>query len=141
MSNSNVPDISILKKDRISSSMQPALEHVNLIKRFEYFLYVKHQIDDDKVIKELELDKFEKDIVELMQNVEFRLQLELYYKILESEEGRVLLDPKDDSNPLYNIEPFYNILKVRFKYEVELPIILGKIMKNMGDDETANFNF
>lgn len=101
---------------------------------------MKYQLDD-KIIIKLQLNKFEDKIIGLMSNMVFNQKIEWYYKILNGDSGEVFLDFKPDSVEKYNIELFDDIRRTILYYNVQIPIMLGKIMKELGLEGEVDLKF
>jgi|SRR3989304_1409156 len=123
-------------ENNILSDIIICVEKDRLDKKILSAIYVISQISDASQ-KELNLNDIYKELTEYALDNDFRLKLDIYYKTLEGEDGRLLLDPNVVHDQLYilDLELYSKILKI----ELEINQVMGKIKKFIIQDKSYNW--
>ena len=80
------------------------------------FVHVFEQIDEGQM-EGTNMKLIRTDINKLLKNKVFMSTVELYYKVSEGEEGRLLFDPNVQDEPVYNLD---NYVTTQGKEEIDV---------------------
>jgi len=121
--------VEVVKEISILTDINTALDNDKIDDLMLRFMHIYEQLDSE-IINKLKLDKFKDEILKWLDDLGFRRQLDLHYKILENpDEATLLLDKRVTDEELYNLnKDLYQIVK---GLRTKIFIALGKIKKTL----------
>ena len=137
---------------RITSLCNICIEKKRIDEKIYHFLFIIKQIkkiiyDHIRIKKDgkfVGLEEIENGFTKDMVKMNFKKELDLFYKLFETDEGRVLLDFRDwkkRDNDIYDFERYEEVYNYINKNNILISEILGQLINRIigGDEDKKEY--
>jgi len=125
-----------IKSSIIVQDINNCVNEHNIAKKMHLLIHIYAQIKED-IVEKTKLTQLRNKIEDKLNDLEFRRKVELFYKLYEGDEGKLIFDDRFEDKLIYQFNFHKEIYKELNKLNIEINFALGSVKRFLNEEETS----